>query len=198
VVADPSPGAGLVLISGPSRSGKSRWAEHLAASLGERVVYLATGAPPGEDSSWAERVALHQRRRPAHWRSLEVGGELIAALQDKQLDGQVLLIDSLGTWVAQHLSSDSTHWGELCAALLETLSSLPMPVLLVCEEVGWGVVPPTAIGGLFRDRMGALQQELGAISHQSWLVVAGRAIDVMKLGVPVPSLDHAQGGSVSA
>ena len=54
------------------------------------------------------------------------------------------------------------------------------------EEVGWGLVPPTAIGGLFRDRMGALQQRLNAISRESWLVVNGRALNLHQLGVPVP------------
>jgi adenosylcobinamide kinase/adenosylcobinamide-phosphate guanylyltransferase len=59
-------------------------------------------------------------------------------------------------------------------------------VLLVCEEVGWGVVPATAIGGLFRDRMGDLQQQLMAISSAAWLVVQGRALDLMALSRPVP------------
>ncbi|MFM9041938.1 MAG: bifunctional adenosylcobinamide kinase/adenosylcobinamide-phosphate guanylyltransferase [Vulcanococcus sp.] len=194
VAADP----GLIVISGPSRSGKSRWAEHLAASIGTDVVYLATGAPAGEDLAWAERVALHQQRRPPHWRTEEVGAELVAALTQQRAAQQVLLIDSLGTWVAQHLELESGQWRDLTQALLQALERLKQPVLLVCEEVGWGVVPPTAIGGLFRDRMGSLQQQLTSISAQSWLVVAGRAIDVMKLGVSVPLPDHAPGGSLSA
>ena len=190
--------SGLILISGPSRSGKSRWAEHLASSIGNDVVYLATGAPAGDDLAWAERVALHQQRRPLHWRTEEVGADLVAALLQQRTAQQVLLIDSLGTWVAQHLELESSEWSELTQGLLQALERLDHPVLMVCEEVGWGVVPATVIGGLFRDRMGSLQQQLSAISAQSWLVVAGRAIDVLKLGVPVPMLDHAQGGALSA
>jgi adenosylcobinamide kinase/adenosylcobinamide-phosphate guanylyltransferase len=194
VVAD----SGLILISGPSRSGKSRWAEHLAATRGEQVIYLATAEPAGEDLSWAERIALHQDRRPAHWITEEVGAELVSALSKVRSAGSLLLIDSLGTWLAQHLELGGGEWDSLCGQLIATLQQQQVPVLLVCEEVGWGVVPPTAIGGLFRDRMGSLQQQLSAISLESWLVVAGRAIDVLKLGVPVPLLDHAQGGAVSA
>ena len=33
----------LVVVSGPARGGKSRWAEHLAGASGLPVVYLATG-----------------------------------------------------------------------------------------------------------------------------------------------------------
>ena len=58
--------------------------------------------------------------------------------------------------------------------------------VLVIEETGWGVVPPTAIGGLFRDRLGALAQRLDRQAVASWLVVQGRALDLHALGVPVP------------
>ena len=57
---------------------------------------------------------------------------------------------------------------------------------MVIEETGWGVVPPTAIGGLFRDRLGALAQRLDRQAVASWLVVQGRALDLHALGVPVP------------
>lgn len=178
--------SGLILISGPSRSGKSRWAEHLAASIGNDVVYLATGAPAGDDLAWAERVALHQQRRPLHWRTEEVGADLVAALLQQRTAQQVLLIDSLGTWVAWHLEDGESQWLERVAGLLRALADHPAPVLLVGEEVGLGVVPPTAIGGLFRDRLGALQRALMPLVQESWLVVAGRALPLHSLGEPVP------------
>ena len=73
-----------------------------------------------------------------------------------------------------------------CRELQAVLQRPGPPVLLVVEETGWGVVPPTAIGGLFRDRLGALQQALMAQASGAWLVVAGRAIDLMQLGQAVP------------
>ena len=60
-------------------------------------------------------------------------------------------------------------------------------MLVVIEETGWGVVPPTAIGGLFRDRLGALQQRLMGCAAGAWLVVAGRALNLMELGHIVPA-----------
>ena len=57
--------------------------------------------------------------------------------------------------------------------------------VVVIEETGWGVVPPTAIGGLFRDRLGSLAQALEKHSQRSWLVVQGRALDLHALGIPV-------------
>jgi adenosylcobinamide kinase/adenosylcobinamide-phosphate guanylyltransferase len=182
--------AGLVLVSGPSRSGKSRWAEHLAANSGQPVVYVATGALRPDDASWQQRLALHRQRRPDHWTTLEVGGNLSSALaqllEAPPQPQPLLLVDALGTWLAHHLDLSEPAWDLECQSLLHTLANLRLPVVLVCEEVGWGVVPATAIGGLFRDRLGALQQRLMAQSAAAWLVVQGRALDLHALGHAVP------------
>ncbi len=193
-VADLSPATparalapGLTLVSGPSRSGKSRWAEHLASRSGLPVLYLATGPLRPDDSHWQQRLERHRRRRPASWGSWEVGGALAAGL-GRAPAGQLLLIDSLGTWVAHHLELDQPAWDERQQELLSALGSLSAPRLLVCEETGWGVVPPTAVGGRFRDRLGRLQQTLHGQCDASWLVVHGRALDLLALSQPVPEV----------
>lgn len=182
---------GLVLICGGSRSGKSRWAEHLASISGEPVLYLATAAARAGDPGWQQRLERHRRRRPASWTCLETGADLTGALTqlngpDHPLAGHLLLIDSLGTWLAQHLDADDCHWTATANALLKQLAQQRSAVLVVCEEVGLGLVAPTAIGNLFRDRMGELQQRLMAQASGSWLVVSGRAVDLHALGQPVP------------
>ena len=58
--------------------------------------------------------------------------------------------------------------------------------VLVIEETGWGLVPPTAIGGLFRDRLGSLAERLNTLADDSWLVIQGRALNLHQLGQPVP------------
>ena len=191
MVVDPLPARGLVLISGPSRGGKSGWAEHLAGRWQGAVVYLATGQDAASDPAWAERVRAHQERRPGTWQVQEVGAGLVACLQERAGVGTpeaapLLLIDSLGTWLAWHLADDSGQWRQRCDQLKAALLQQPGPVLLVVEETGWGVVPPTAVGGQFRDRLGALQQELTRCCEVAWLVVGGRALNLTALGVPVP------------
>lgn len=196
MAAEALPHSGLVLICGASRSGKSRWAESLASTSAQPVVYLATAASRPDDPGWSQRLDLHRQRRPADWGLIETGAALsgaLASLRDglerrDEADRQVplLLIDSLGTWLAQHLEAPTSAWDVIQAELLHELATYPAPVLLVCEEVGWGVVPPTAVGGLFRDRMGSLQQKLMQQAMDSWLVVAGRALNLHALGQPVP------------
>jgi adenosylcobinamide kinase/adenosylcobinamide-phosphate guanylyltransferase len=96
------------------------------------------------------------------------------------------LVDSLGTWVAAHLDQREEGWDQLRFGLMEELQRPGGPVLMVVEECGWGVVPATAIGGLFRDRLAALQRRLGDGCAASWLVLQGRALDLHQLGLAVP------------
>ncbi|MFM2158192.1 MAG: hypothetical protein RLZZ124_666 [Cyanobacteriota bacterium] len=184
-------GPALTLIFGGCRSGKSRWAETLADRSGRSVLYLATAAERPDDPAWIERLQRHRQRRPAHWLCRETGPDLVGTLIELQRSAPtasepLLLIDSLGTWLAQHLDLEEPSWREHCDALLQALADHRAPVLMVCEEVGLGVVPATAIGGRFRDRMGELQQQLMDQAGASWLVVAGRALDLHALGHRVP------------
>ncbi|MFQ6537202.1 MULTISPECIES: bifunctional adenosylcobinamide kinase/adenosylcobinamide-phosphate guanylyltransferase [Aphanothece] len=175
----------LQLVTGPARSGKSRWAEHLASAHTGPVSYVATGPALPNDPAWQERVQAHRRRRPPHWRTLELQAELARVLQELA-GGELALVDSLGTWVAWGLDQDRGAWQARCDALEAALLASPGRVILVAEQTGWGVVPATAVGGLFRDRLGALEQQLAARCDTTWLVVAGRALDLSGLGLPVP------------
>jgi len=185
VAADPSPNCTLVL--GPARSGKSRWAEHLAKQSGVPVTYIATGPRPSlDDAAWATRVQNHVIRRPSHWTTMEVDFALAEELMGLKPPG-LALVDSLGTWVAAGLDLDSPSWQQRTAELAHSVSSSAVPVLLVSEQTGWGVVPPTAIGGVFRDRLGSLEQQLAPLCSAIWLVIAGRALNLTNLGMDVPA-----------
>ena len=176
------------LVLGPARSGKSRWAEHHAQQSGLPVTYLATGPrPSADDAAWLARVEAHAARRPPHWNVLEVDSALAGALDSLSPPG-FALVDSLGTWVAAGLELDPSAWQKRCTALVQSLSRCQVPVLLVSEQTGWGVVPATAIGGLFRDRLGSLEQQLAPLCAAIWLVVAGRALNLSTLGSAVPAV----------
>lgn len=174
----------LILVSGPARSGKSRWAEFLLKDHPD-VTYVATAAARSDDQDWQKRLALHRQRRPDHWGIAECGGELIECISQIEA-GQSVLIDSLGGFVAHHLDLDPEAWSRLCDRLLAALSISSCTFVLVIEETGWGVVPPTRIGGLFRDRLGALAQHLDRIADKAWLVLQGRALDLHSLSRVVP------------
>ena len=185
VVVDPGPKrAKLILVSGPSRGGKSRWAESLVGTE-EPVTYIATAAARPEDAAWQQRLERHRQRRPGHWRLLECGADLVEALSCVDQNHKVL-IDALGGFVAHHLEEETTNWQNRAEALVQQLDRMPQVCVVVIEETGWGVVPPTRVGGVFRDRLGELSQLLQQKADDSWLVLQGRAINLNALGLPVP------------
>lgn len=181
----PSSLAHRTMVSGPAGSGKSRWAELLAERSGLTVVYLATGPQRPDDTDWQQRLERHRRRRPSAWHCREVAGELSPALGQLR-PGQLGLVDSLGTWVAAHLEMGAPDWRRRCQDLDSALNQSASPVILVCEETAWGVVPPTDLGMRFRQRLADLQRRLAADCDQVWLVLQGRALDLHALSVPVP------------
>jgi adenosylcobinamide kinase/adenosylcobinamide-phosphate guanylyltransferase len=181
-----------VLVSGAARSGKSAWAEQLAQTSGLSVIYLATGPSLPDDPSWQERLMRHRQRRPTTWRSEEVGACLPEALLRGTSGDDLLLVDSLGTWLAHHLDLDAVAWQGQIQLFLRALGLCPAAVVLVAEEVGWGVVPPTSVGGLFRDRLGELLECIEPLCSGSWLVIRGRALDLQALAVSIDSTANVQ------
>ena len=155
----------ITLVLGGSRSGKSAVAEGL---LGDDVTYLATGPPAGHDASWGVRIEQHRARRPPSWRTAEVGADLAGAL--RRTTGDVI-VDSLGTWVAGSTDFD-VDVDELCDAIC----SRDGRTVLVSDEVGLGVHPPTEIGVAFRDALGDVNRAVADVADEVLLVVAGRVL----------------------
>lgn len=172
-----------VLVTGGVRSGKSRHAEELLADH-ERVTYVAAG-PQYDDADWAARVSRHRARRPASWETVETLdlGAAIAAADDGE---RAVLIDCLGTWLTGVIDRGGVWEAPVehverrveaaAAPLLTALGLVRVPVVLVTNEVGLGVVPDHRSGRLFRDLLGGLNQAVGAACAEVHLVVAGRVL----------------------
>jgi adenosylcobinamide kinase / adenosylcobinamide-phosphate guanylyltransferase len=171
----------LFLVTGAASSGKSEWAETLAKKSGKSVIYIATAQNYPEDEQWQAKIDKHRQRRPKDWQYLHVPRELAVALSLAQLD-RCLLIDSLGTWVANFLELDGEKWEEIVINLLATLNPKGGEIIFVAEETGWGIVPIYDSGRLFRDRLGNLTRRLGKMVDRVDLVVAGHVIDLSSIG----------------
>tara|TARA_Y100001968_G_scaffold45850_3_gene35957 strand:- start:7963 stop:8514 length:552 start_codon:yes stop_codon:yes gene_type:complete len=173
----------IILVSGPSRSGKSKWAEHLLRKKLD-VVYIAT-SDVIDDKEWQERILLHQERRPSSWKLIEAPDNLESSIHNLP-SNNAILIDSLGTYISKFLNIDNNKWLNIENSLINFFSSEKRLIVIVIEETGWGVVPSTSIGNVFRDRLGSMSQKLQKISNKSWLVIQGRAINLKEMSAPVP------------
>lgn len=162
----------VTLVLGGTRSGKSEIAERLgreAAGDGP-LTYVATGSPG--DADMADRIERHRRRRPTTWETLEVSDAPTLAAQLAGLSG-VVLLDSLGAWVAAHRDFDVD-----LDALTAGLRHRRDPTVVVSEEVGLSVHPTTTLGRRFVDAVGAANQAVSAVADRAVLVVAGRLIEL--------------------
>ncbi|HEY9648156.1 MAG TPA: bifunctional adenosylcobinamide kinase/adenosylcobinamide-phosphate guanylyltransferase [Chroococcidiopsis sp.] len=181
---NPHPKPPLILVTGPSRSGKSEWAEWLAHHSHKPVTYVATAAIAPDDAEWQARIAQHQARRPAAWQTIAGPVTLDTLLQTAE-SNTCWLIDSLGTWLANLLDDDDETWQQTLQSLVEALQQRQGEVIIVSEETGWGVVPAYPIGRLFRDRLGEATRRIGAIATSVYLVTGGHVLNLSQLGTPL-------------
>ena len=189
--------AKIVLVTGGARSGKSAFAEEQLADR-ERVCYIATGLPRGDDPEWQERIRLHQERRPASWTTQEQYAGLADWLREQSypvylLDCATLLTSNrLFDLIAQHfpdkLELTEEHflsrqeqsfllqlleeeWQELLSAIRQTNAEC----WIVTDEVGLGIVPETRLGRFFRDVQGKINQLIAKEASEAYLVICGLA-----------------------
>ncbi|MGB3300574.1 MAG: bifunctional adenosylcobinamide kinase/adenosylcobinamide-phosphate guanylyltransferase [Phormidesmis sp.] len=175
----------LTLITGPTRSGKSEWAEQLAKqnalAKSQQVIYIATAQSNPKDAEWQARIEQHRQRRSAQWQVDEVPVELAQCIA-KYNEAHCLLIDSLGTWLANLIEQDISAWNDSQAQLITKLAHTSADVILVVEETGWGVVPAYRLGRTFRDRLGTLSRTIGEFATDVYLVTSGYAVNISAIG----------------
>lgn len=169
----------LTLILGGARSGKSDYAEKLAAQMGRRVLYIAT-AEIGDDEM-AQRIAAHRQARPADWQTLEAPRHVGVALAEIEPAPEVLLLDCLTLLTSNILLAmenepqpaiEAAVQTEL-DAILTAQARLNTPLIVVSNEVGLGLVPPYPLGRVYRDVLGRANQYLAARAQRVIFMVAG-------------------------
>lgn len=162
-------GSRLTLVLGGARSGKSRYAEGLITALPSPWIYVAT-AEAG-DAEMAERIAMHRAQRASGWQVIEAPHDLAHALAAAPA-GAPVLIDCLTIWLSNRMLADADVAAEL-GHLEEALNRRVGPVVLVSNEVGFGIVPDNALARRFRDLQGRVNQRIAARVDRVALVVAG-------------------------
>ena len=160
------------LILGGVRSGKSRYAGELAAAHGRAVTVIATGA--AQDEEMAARIEAHRASRPAQWSVVEEPLRLAAALRTAAAPSGVIVVDCLTLWLSNLLClEDEDLLRRESASLIDTLPMLGTDCILISNEVGFGIIPASALARRFGDEAGALHQRLAQLCDRVILMVAG-------------------------
>lgn len=171
-----------VLVTGGVRSGKSRYAQSLLDPA-RPATYLTPGYPadPVADPEWAARVHAHRADRPAAWHTVET----IVLAPTIAEAAEPVLVDCLGTWLTRLLDSwkawdrPAGEWqakldGEVAALAAAVQAS--DDIVLVSNEVGWGLVSEHRAGRVFTDQLGRVNQAVAAVCDEVVLMVAGRPL----------------------
>ena len=159
----------ITLVLGGARSGKSRHAEALVSARPPPWLYVATGEA-GDDEMTA-RIAAHRARRGADWRTIEAPRDIAAVLAGAP-GGSAMLVDCLTLWLSNLMLADADIDAEI-DHLDDALTRAPVPLVLVSNEVGLGIVPDNALARRFRDAQGRLNQRVAARADRVVLMVAG-------------------------
>ncbi len=178
----------ITLVTGGAKSGKSAFAEQLAEQSGGRLGYIAT-AQAG-DEEMRQRIIKHQERRDSRWQTLEEPlrpSTLITAGETRSAY-DVLLLDCLTVLISNILLSQPLNWDAPTPDALLSLECLVMAeiealaraaenfsghLIMVTNEVGFGIVPLSPLARFFRDCAGRTNQRLAARADSVYLVVAG-------------------------
>ncbi|EEB84074.1 bifunctional adenosylcobinamide kinase/adenosylcobinamide-phosphate guanylyltransferase [Roseobacter sp. GAI101] len=159
----------ITLVTGGAKSGKSRHAEGIVKASGSPAIYIATGQ--ALDDEMSDRIAAHKVQRGAGWETIEEPLDLCGALV--RSDGRgTRLVDCMTLWLSNVFLAE-TDWEASLSEVLDVLRTQQSPVVLVSNEVGWGIVPMSDVGRRYRDASGVMNQRIAEVADAVVLVSCG-------------------------
>ncbi|SDP38319.1 bifunctional adenosylcobinamide kinase/adenosylcobinamide-phosphate guanylyltransferase [Selenomonas ruminantium] len=182
----------IVLVTGGARSGKSAFAERLAAKAGESVGYIATAQIYDEEMRY--RVKLHQERRPDNWQTYEAPFGAEKALAEAAASHTVILFDCITLYLSNLLCAipeadlteerayaDMTVQIDRLLQAAQTAAEQGVTVIFVSNEVGAGIVPENRLARFYRDLSGLANQRIAAAAEDVYAVLAGIPVNIKRL-----------------
>lgn len=167
----------LTFILGGARSGKSRFAETTANALVNQknlpIYYIATAT--ALDDEMADRISHHQNTRPKHYHTIERPIYLAQAIKEISTPC-VIIVDCLTLWITNLLlSDDESLFKQETQNLIDLLKTLPKQkeLILVSNEVGFGIVPLGELNRRFVDESGFLHQKIAELADNVVFCMAG-------------------------
>jgi adenosylcobinamide kinase/adenosylcobinamide-phosphate guanylyltransferase len=168
----------IVLITGGARSGKSAHALSIAESGYRRRAFVATAV--ALDDEMRERIARHREERGERFTTVEEPYDIAGALRRIAGTTEVAVVDCLTVWLGNlfHLcDGDPDRVDTAIEELAESVGAIDCDLVIVTNEVGWGIVPEHPLGRAFRDAAGRLNT-----------MIAGRADRVVLCCCGIPTV----------
>ncbi|MBT3995764.1 MAG: bifunctional adenosylcobinamide kinase/adenosylcobinamide-phosphate guanylyltransferase [Chloroflexi bacterium] len=171
------------LITGGVKSGKSSYAVRLANDLaGDNPVrFIATAHRGIGDESLDRRIDRHIEERPSHWTLFEPPTEIVESVT-KPGDEVATVLDCVTLWIGDLMTApdydQATGTSYEVIRLIKSLQSSERSTLVITNEVGSGIAPPTVIGNDYADELGTANRLIANAADQVTLLVAGQALRI--------------------
>ena len=167
------------LVTGGSRSGKSRYALEQGATA-RSPFYIATGW--AGDAEMAARIKKHQAERDSRWTTIETKVKLGEAIEEAvRQNADFIIVDCLTLWTSNMLfpmSGEGVDVDRCIEKLLETIKRCSVPLYLVTNEVGSGIMPLGKETRQFADQAGLINQKVAAVVDEVVLTVSGIPVKI--------------------
>lgn len=164
----------ITLITGGARSGKSSFALSLALENYSKRAFVATAVPFDEEMK--ERVSRHRVERGDQFHTIEEPIELPRVLKVLPLGTEVVVVDCLTVWLGNlyhHLQGEEGKVRGQVETFLDHLDHPACDLILVTNEVGWGIVPENPLARSFRDMAGYLNRRAAEKAAHAYLLCCG-------------------------
>jgi adenosylcobinamide kinase/adenosylcobinamide-phosphate guanylyltransferase len=164
----------ITLITGGARSGKSSFALSLGLKNYSERAFIATAVP--FDREMKERISQHREERDGQFYTIEEPLDLPRALIALRSGTEVGIVDCLTVWLGNlyhHFPDEEEKVGLQVDAFLEHLDHPVCDLILVTNEVGWGIVPENPMARSFRDRAGYLNRSVARKATHVYLLCCG-------------------------
>lgn len=165
----------MILVLGGAASGKSQAALEKAGRIGPKA-FVATGQALDEEMT--ARIERHRATRSQDWDTAEVPRELAAWFRSNGKAYRTIVVDCLTLWLSnlrgrRIAKADMT--GDVCD-LIEAIRSTSAKVVLVSNELGFGLVPVSRSARAFRDVAGLVNQQIAEAADEVYVVISGQSL----------------------
>ncbi len=162
-----------ILITGGVNSGKSDHALQIGDSFPGDKIFVATAQPL--DENMRSRIEKHRLGRAAHWRTIEEPLDPASVLNGGKTG--VFLLDCLTVWTNNLLETKGDD-GFRCEAarLASAVEGCEGTVIMVTNEVGFGIIPADERTRTYGEMLGMLNRRIASVCDRVILLVAGLPI----------------------
>lgn len=173
----------ITLVTGGVRSGKSTFAESLFEDK-DNVLYIATSLIT--DDEMKERVTIHKASRNQNWETLESYNDLYKAIRETEC--KYIMLECVTTLVSNMIFDKYTNFDNISTEqkkeleneigmqikkIITTAMEFDKELIMISNEVGSGLVSEYRLGRIFTDIAGRINQLIGKLCDEAYLVVAG-------------------------